>query len=61
VAQTSDDKRDVAMIGAISRLASWWKESQPELPMLPLPSQDDSWVPQVSRFDLADVVDGKVE
>lgn len=55
VAQTSDDKRDVAMIGAVSKLASWWRESQPDRLALPLPSQQTDWLPEVNRFDLADV------
>lgn len=59
VAQTSDDTRDVAMINAISKMSAWWKESQSQL-ALPLPIQQTDWLPEVSSFDLADVVDGEV-
>lgn len=52
VAETSDDKRDVAMIGAISKLASWWKESQPDQLALPMPQQD--WLPHLQHFDVVD-------
>lgn len=62
VAQTSDDKRDVAMISAISKLASWWRESQPgSQRALPMPSQQaDEWMPGVSHFNSADIVDAEV-
>jgi len=55
VAQTSDDKRDVAMINAVSKLSSWWKESQPDRLALPLPSQEaERWLPEVTAFDVVD-------
>jgi len=55
IAQTSDDKRDVAMINSISKLANWWKEAQPNRPALPLPSQEaEKWLPEVTAFDVVD-------
>jgi len=54
VAQTSDDKRDVAMIGALSKLAEW-REARPDRLALPLPSQEaERWLPEVTAFDVVD-------
>lgn len=54
-ATVSDDRRDVAMINAITKMTGWWKESQPEqLPALPMPSQ-------VNWLDELDVVDAEME
>ena len=53
-ATVSDDRRDVAMINAITKMTGWWKENQPELPTLPLPSQ-------VNWLDELDVVDAEME
>jgi hypothetical protein len=55
-ATVSDDRRDVAMINALTKLTGWWKESQPEqLPVLPMPSQTD-WLDA-----LADIEEGDFE
>jgi len=52
-ATVSDDRRDVAMINAITKMTGWWRENQPEqLPALPMPSQTD-WLD-----DLADIEEG---
>jgi len=53
-ATVSDDRRDVAMINAITKMTGWWKENQPEqLPALPRPSQMD-WLPQLNEYDVVD-------
>jgi hypothetical protein len=45
-AQESDDRRDVAMISAVGKMSSLWKESQQaQRPALPLPSQQANWLP----------------
>jgi len=54
-ATVSDDRRDVAMINAITRMTGWWREDKPELPMLPMPSQTD-WLE-----DLASIEEGDFE
>ena len=54
-ATVSDDRRDVAMINAVSKMTGWWRENQPEqLPALPMPSQT-TWL------DELDVVDAEME
>jgi len=54
-ATVSDDRRDVAMINAVSKMTGWWRENQPEqLPALPMPSQT-AWL------DELDVVDAEME
>jgi len=53
-ATVSDDKRDIAMIGALTKLTAWKESHQPEqLPALPMPSQTD-WLPALSEYDVVD-------
>lgn len=58
-AQESDDRRDTAMIAAISKLAGWWRENQAQQPALPMPSQQGEWLPVLREYE--DVVEGSVE
>jgi hypothetical protein len=51
-ATVSDDRRDVAMINAITKMTGWWRENQPELSAPPMPSQTN-WLE-----DLADIEEG---
>lgn len=54
-ATVSDDRRDVAMINAITKMTGWWKENQPEqLPALPLPSQTD-WLDEIEEGEFEEV------
>jgi hypothetical protein len=52
-ATVSDDRRDVAMINAITKMTGWWRESQPELPALPMPSQTD-WLEDLATIEEGD-------
>lgn len=54
IATVSDDKRDIAMINAVSKMTGWWRENQPEpLPALPLPSQTD-WLEDLDAIEEGD-------
>ena len=52
-AQVSDDKRDVAMIGALSKLAEW-REARPDQLALPLPSEPQEYLPRLTEFTEGD-------
>ena len=57
--QESDDRRDAVLIRSISDMTrALLRQSQPEVPALPLPSQQQEWLPPLSEF--AEVVDGEV-
>lgn len=57
--QESDDRRDTVLIKSIADLTrTLLRHSQPELPALPLPSQQTDWLPALSEYD---VVEGEVE
>lgn len=54
-AQVSDDKRDVAMIKGITTLTQMVaRQTQSELPALPLPSKPQDYLPQLTEFTEAD-------
>lgn len=61
--QESDDRRGTAMIHGLTALTQTvMRQSQPDRMALPLPSQESgSWLPEVTNFNLDDVVDGELD
>jgi len=53
-ATVSGDRQAGTMINAMTKMTGWWRENQPELPALPMPSQ-------VNWLDELDVVDAEME